>query len=134
MKTEKIIKLPKFGDYRGNLSFIEEFSQVPFKILRTYWLYDEFGEQIGVGHAYKKQEEFIVVLSGSVEIEIDTGQRINTYTLNQPNFGLYIPPNLWRRKRSILKNSLVLIVSSTFFDDKDYVRDYLEFKKDKSGI
>ena len=36
MKIEeaRIIDLPKFLDARGNLSFAEEFSQVPFRIER----------------------------------------------------------------------------------------------------
>ena len=34
------IDLPKIEDPRGNLSFIEEFNQIPFKIKRAYWIYD----------------------------------------------------------------------------------------------
>lgn len=42
MKTEsaQIIELPKILDKRGNLSIIEEFKNIPFKIERTYWIYD----------------------------------------------------------------------------------------------
>ena len=40
METPQIINLPKIGDKRGNLSVIEEFKQIPFKIERTYWIYD----------------------------------------------------------------------------------------------
>ena len=36
----KLIELPKFLDARGNLSFAENFKQIPFEIKRTYWLYD----------------------------------------------------------------------------------------------
>ena len=32
--------LPKILDKRGNLSVIEEFKNIPFKIARTYWIYD----------------------------------------------------------------------------------------------
>lgn len=36
----RLIDLPKFLDKRGNLSFAEEFKHIPFKIERTYWIYD----------------------------------------------------------------------------------------------
>ena len=39
MEQATIIQLPKFEDPRGNLSFIEEWKHIPFKIERTYWIY-----------------------------------------------------------------------------------------------
>lgn len=49
----KIINLPKFEDPRGNLSFVEEESHIPFKIERVYWIYDVPGGQLRGGHAFK---------------------------------------------------------------------------------
>ena len=40
LKGPEVIQLPKFLDARGNLSFAENFKQIPFEIKRTYWLYD----------------------------------------------------------------------------------------------
>ena len=40
MIEPKIIELPKFTDPRGNLSFLENENQIPFKIARSYWIYD----------------------------------------------------------------------------------------------
>lgn len=67
----KIIDLPKILDKRGNLSIIEELRHIPFKIARTYWIYDVPGGERRGGHAYKKNEEFIVALSGSFDVVID---------------------------------------------------------------
>jgi hypothetical protein len=53
MKNGQIIELPKILDERGNLSFVEELKHIPFKIKRTYWIYDvPGGAELG-GHAYK---------------------------------------------------------------------------------
>lgn len=41
----KLINLPKILDERGNLSFIEEDTHLPFKINRVYWIYDVPGEK-----------------------------------------------------------------------------------------
>ena len=58
MKTEsaQIIELPKILDKRGNLSIIEEFKNIPFKIERTYWIYDVPGGESRGGHAYRENE------------------------------------------------------------------------------
>ena len=74
MENVKLIELPKIEDPRGNLSFIEQESHIPFKIERIYWIYDVPGGQIRGGHAFKEQDEFIVALSGSFDVIIDDGK------------------------------------------------------------
>ncbi len=55
----QLIDLPKIDDLRGNLSFIEEENHIPFKIKRTYWIYDVPGGEKRGGHAYKTLNEFM---------------------------------------------------------------------------
>ena len=38
IEKARIRELPKILDRRGNLSIIEEFKNIPFKIERTYWI------------------------------------------------------------------------------------------------
>lgn len=75
METPQIINLPKIGDKRGNLSVIEEFKQIPFKIERTYWIYDVPGGEKRGGHAYYENTEFIVAMSGSFDVILDDGNK-----------------------------------------------------------
>ncbi|MBU3928636.1 MAG: FdtA/QdtA family cupin domain-containing protein [Bacteroidetes bacterium] len=123
----KIINLPKISDPRGNLSFIEEENHIPFKIERTYWIYDVPGGQVRGGHAFKEQQEIIVALSGSFDVIVDDGKLKQTFSLNRSYYGLYIPAGLWRQMENFSTNSLALIISSTNFEDTDYIRDYNEF-------
>ena len=125
----KIIELPKILDPRGNLSFIEEYSDVPFKIERTYWIYDVPGGQIRGAHAFIEQLELIVALSGSFDVVINDGQQEKRFHLNRSYFGLYIPNGLWRHMDNFSTNSVVLVISSTLFDEADYIRDYDEFTR-----
>ena len=127
LKAE-IIQLPKFEDPRGNLSFIEEFKHIPFKIERTYWIYDVPGGEIRGGHAFKVQQELIVALSGSFDVVVDDGQNKQTFLLNRSYYGLYVPAGLWRQMQNFSTNSLALVLSSTKFDESDYIRDYNQFK------
>lgn len=125
----KIINLPKFLDARGNLSFVEELNHIPFKLQRTYWLYDVPGGESRGGHAYRLNEEFIIALSGSFDVKLDDGKEKKTFTLNRSYYGLYVPKGLWREMDNFSTNSLALIFASTRFDPGDYIYDYFEFKK-----
>ncbi len=122
-----IIDLPKFEDPRGNLSIIEEEKNIPFKIERTYWIYDVPGGQVRGGHAFKMQQELIVALSGSFDVIIDDGYTKQTFSLNRSYYGLYVPARLWRQMQNFSTNSLALVLSSTKFSEIDYIRDYHEF-------
>lgn len=127
MDKPRIIDLPKFLDARGNLSFVEQENHVPFKIRRTYWLYDVPGGECRGGHAYKENQEFIVALSGSFDVVLDDGSTKNIYTLNRSYYGLYVPKGLWREMENFSTNALAMILSSTDYDANDYIRDYDEF-------
>lgn len=131
MNEPKIIQLPKILDRRGNLSVIEENNHIPFKIERTFWIYDVPGDSQRGGHAYKETEEFIVALSGSFDVVLDNGVERKTYHLNRSYYGLYVPKMVWREMNNFSTNSLALVLSSTKYDAEDYIRDYEEFKDQK---
>ena len=124
----KIIDLPKFIDARGNLSFIEENKHIPFKIERTYWIYDVPGGEARGGHAYKENQEFIVALSGSFDVVLDDGYTRNVFSLNRSHYGLYVPKGIWRQMEKFSTNSLALVLASTKYDISDYIYDYAVFK------
>lgn len=93
----RIIDLPKILDRRGNLSIIEEENHIPFKIKRTYWIYDVPGGEKRGGHAYRENQEFIVALSGSFDVLLDDGKEQNIFHLNRSYYGLYVPKGFWRK-------------------------------------
>lgn len=123
----QIIQLPKFLDSRGNLSFAEQFAQVPFEIKRTYWIYDVPGGENRGGHAYRKNEEFIIALSGAFEVFVDDGKEIKKFELNRSYYGLYVPCGIWREMRSFSTNAFALEFGSMGYSEDDYIRDYDTF-------
>ena len=133
MKKPVIINLPRFFDARGNLSFIEEQRHIPFKIRRTYWIYDVPGGESRGGHAFIDNCEFIVALSGSFDVVIDDGYEKKVFTLNRSFYGLYVPNMLWREIENFSTNSLALVLSSIPFSLDDYIYDYDRFKSIVTG-
>jgi len=123
----RIIELPKFLDARGNLSFAENWQHIPFEIKRTYWIYDVPGGEDRGGHAFKKNEEVVIALSGAFDIIVDDGVQKKTFSLNRSYYGLYIPAGLWRTMENFSTNSFALEFGSEHYNAEDYVRDYDAF-------
>lgn len=123
----RLIELPKHEDFRGNLSFIESSKHIPFDIVRTYWIYDVPGGEVRGGHAYRTNEEFVVALSGSFDVVLDCGEGEHIFSLNRSYYGLYIPRMTWREMKNFSTNSLALVLSSTQFDEQDYIREHEVF-------
>jgi dTDP-4-dehydrorhamnose 3,5-epimerase-like enzyme len=129
----QIIHLPKILDDRGNLSFIEEENHIPFKIARAYWIYDVPGGEVRGGHAYFENCELIVALSGSFDVVLHDGEEETKYSLNRSYYGLYVPKMIWRSIENFSTNSLALILSSTSYEEGDYIRDFEQFKHMNDG-
>jgi len=123
----KIINLPKISDPRGNLTFIENNRQIPFKIKRVYYLYDVPGGETRAGHAHKTLKQFLIAASGSFDVIVDDGREKKTFHLNRSYYGLYIPPHLWREIINFSSGSVCLSLVSDFYEESDYIRDYKSF-------
>ncbi|WP_025145046.1 sugar 3,4-ketoisomerase [Pedobacter jeongneungensis] len=129
MGLEKVkeINLPKILDERGNLSFLEETKHIPFKIERTYWIYDVPGGEVRGGHSYYENEEIIIALSGSFDIVLNDGMIQKVFSLNRSYYGLYVPNGIWRHMENFSTNALGFIVASTKFSANDYERDFEKY-------
>jgi dTDP-4-dehydrorhamnose 3,5-epimerase-like enzyme len=124
----KTIQLPIIPDERGNLSFIEEGNHIPFRIKRTYWLYDVPGGERRAGYALKATDDFVVAMSGSFDVLLKDGTGERTVHLNRSYEGLYIPRGVWREFRNFSTNSLAMVLSSEHYDPAQYVRGIDELK------
>ena len=120
-----IIDRTKIIDPRGNLSFLQDFDQLPFAMERCYWLYDVPGNASRDGHAYHTSQEVIIALSGSFDVVLDDG-RGNTvrHHMNRSYRAVYVPPMWWRELDNFSTNSVVMVISSTLYSPDDYIRDY----------
>ena len=128
MSTTEILSLPKIEDPRGNLTFLQAPSQVPFDIQRVFWTYDVPGGQTRGGHAYRSIEEVIIALSGIFDVVIDMDGDRKVYSLNRSYYGLYVPALTWRHLENFSTNAVALTLSSTVYSEKDYIRSRKEFE------
>jgi hypothetical protein len=127
MENCKLIDLPKIGEPRGNLTFIEGGHHVPFDIKRVYYLYDVPGGAERGGHAHKDLHQLIVAMSGSFDIVLDDGLQKRRFHLNRSYHGLYVCPMIWREMDNFSSGAVCLVLASNLYDEADYYRDYQGF-------
>ena len=127
MDDVRIIELPRIHDPRGNLTFIEGNSHVPFDIRRVYYLYDVPGGAERGGHAHKNLSQLIIAMSGSFDVVLDDGTEKRRFHLNRSYQGLYVCPMIWRELDNFSSGSVCMVLASNTYDEADYYRDYDEY-------
>lgn len=124
-----IIELPKIHHAAGNITAIDNAERViPFEIKRTYYLYDVPGGENRGAHAHKKLKQLIIAASGSFDIILDDGRTRRTFNLSRPYKGLYMPAGLWRELDNFSSGAICLVLASDLYSEKDYIREYQQFK------
>jgi hypothetical protein len=123
----RLVDLPKIQDPRGNLTFIEGGSHVPFDINRVFYLYDVPGGADRGGHALKSCAQFLVAMSGSFDVILDDGSQKKRVHLSRSYYGLYIPPLIWREMDNFSSGSVCMVLASNRYAEDDYYRDYNEY-------
>lgn len=128
-----VITLPVVSNPKGNLTFIESATHIPFAIERVYYLYDVPGGEERGGHAHRTLQQCIIAVSGSFEVILDDGRTRRSFLLNRSYYGLYVPSMLWRELKNFTSGSVCLVLASAHFDEADYYREYADFMLAATG-
>lgn len=114
-------------DHRGDLMVREVGSSLPFTPQRVFVSLNVPGRHIRGDHAHKQLEQFLVALSGSVEVVLDDGSGRQHVTLNSPELGVYVPPMTWCTLYGYTPGAVLMALASDAYDPDDYIRDYEQF-------
>jgi hypothetical protein len=113
----------------GFISVVEFPSNLPFEVKRVYWTYYTPNNVQRGGHAHYDLEQLIFAVSGKITfITEDRLGNKETFILEEPNKGLFIPKMVWRDIQ-FSHNSVLLCLASLEYNEADYMRDYEVFKQ-----
>lgn len=125
----KLIDLPLRSDHRGSLVFAQEGDQIPFPVKRVFYIYGIPQGSSRAGHAHREQHQYLMMLSGTCRVRLDEGLDHAAVSLDSPQVALYAPPMTWLDIDGFSAGSICLVLTSDLYDERDYVRDYAEFKR-----
>jgi dTDP-4-dehydrorhamnose 3,5-epimerase-like enzyme len=120
-------RLPHVPDMRGNLSFGEIGSQVPFEVKRYFLVYSVASKEIRGEHAHRSLHQFLICVHGRCHVVADDGTNRQEFVLDSPTIGLYLPPMVWGIQYKYTEDAVMLVLASDKYDPASYVRDYAEF-------
>jgi hypothetical protein len=123
----RMYAIPSFSDMRGSLSVIEWEKQMPFLVKRVFYAYDTPTSEVRGEHAHKECHQFLIAISGSVNVITDDGTIRHEFVLDSPSKGLYLPPGIWGVQYKHQANTILLVLASHEYDKNDYIRDYSDF-------
>jgi len=125
----RFLQFPKITDPRGNLTFIEGNTQIPFEIKRVFYIYDVPTDISRGAHANYELKEVLICLSGSFDVCLDDGFNKKIVHLNRPWQGLFIPQLIWKSMKKFDPGTVYLVLASNSYDPSSYIRDYDSFLK-----
>jgi len=132
MNQPHIIEFSKLGSPDiGYISVAEAQKNVPFEIKRVFWSYHTPDNVVRGRHAHHETEMVLIAALGRIVVntEMPNGD-LNVFSLESPNQGLYLPKYCWHTMQ-YSHIAVQLVVASTLYNEKEYIRSYDEFKKIK---
>lgn len=105
--------------------------ELPFTPKRVYWIHT--GGQARGGHAHFKTEQVFTCVRGYYTLVVDNGIKIKEHWLSQLNpEGVFISTE-WHTMKHCSDDCIILVMASRHCDEKDYIRDYKQWKEWRDG-
>lgn len=125
----RIISLDRKCHPYGALTVAQNNGKLPFLIRRVFYIHDIPAGSVRGGHSHHHEQQLIIAACGCFDVTVTDGTTERTFTLRRPDEALYIPAGIWRILHDFSSGSVCLTLSSTKFDENDYVRCYADFLK-----
>ena len=84
-------------------------------------------------HANRKSEFVLINVAGQSKVRLTDGAEECIVELNRPMTGVYIPQMVWKDMYDFSEDAILLVLASTHYDEKEYIRDYEEYLKEVKG-
>ena len=130
----RIINFADLGDERGKLVVIEGGLAIPFDIQRVFYIYGSDETVVRGQHANRESEFVLINVSGTSKVRITDGKEEFNVELNKPMMGVYIPKMVWKDMYDFSPDSVLLVLASTLYDGKEYIRNFAEYLKEIKGL
>jgi dTDP-4-dehydrorhamnose 3,5-epimerase-like enzyme len=108
-------------------------AQVPFRIERMFTLAAPAGAKRG-RHAHRQCSQFMICVSGAIDVVCDDSSRKSTFMLDRRNLALFVPPGFWNTVKFRQNESVLIVLCDRVYEAHDYIRDYAEFLSFRESV
>ena len=129
----RIINFNDLGDERGKLVVIEGNKDIPFEIKRAFYIYGSDSEVVRGQHANENSEFVLINVAGTSKVLITDGKNREIVKLDKPMMGVYLPKMIWKEMYEFSEDSVLLVLASTHYDGKEYIRNYDDYVRIMEG-
>jgi dTDP-4-dehydrorhamnose 3,5-epimerase-like enzyme len=129
----RLVELPRHARADGEVVVAEAATQVPFRIERMFALIAPVGAKRG-HHAHRLCSQFMICVSGAVDVICEDGKNKNSFALNRRNQALLVPPGLWNTVEFRQNDSVLIVLCDRIYEAHDYIRDYAEFLSFRESV
>ena len=126
------LKFADLGDERGKLVVAEGGIDIPFEIKRVFYIYGSDDTVVRGQHANRESEFVLINVAGSSKVMITDGENKEIVELTRPMDGVYIPKMIWKEMYDFSEDSVLLVLASTHYDGREYIRDYNQYAEEMS--
>jgi dTDP-4-dehydrorhamnose 3,5-epimerase-like enzyme len=129
----RLIELPRHARADDEVIVAEAAAQVPFRIERMFALAARAGAQRG-RDAHRLCSQFMICVSGAVEVVCEDGRNKNTFALERRDQALLVPPGLWDTVEFRQDESVLIVLCDRVYEAHDYIRDFAEFLSFRESV
>ncbi len=116
----------------GYITVFQRPDKTPFVVRRVFWTYFTPNHVERGNHAHHKLSEVLVAVHGTVDVRTENVRREHAhFKLNNPDKALYLPPRHWFTLK-FSHDAVLLMFADMKYDEREYIRDYEQFKKLKA--
>ena len=122
--------LRRVPDLRGELVAAEVESDVPFVPRRVFLVHSVPSRRVRGEHAHRECAQFLVAVSGSVRVVVETRDSRREVLLDAPHKGLLIEPMTWGVQYNYSPDAVLMVLASHPYDENDYIRSYDQWRQE----
>ena len=129
MQKIRKIKIQSFKSVTGKLVPISFNKTFPFTTKRIFFLHGSKNKIRG-DHAHKKCSQLFMTVSGEVILNIKTPHSKKSILIKKNSkHAILVPPKYWCSVKFIKKNSILMVMTDRFYEYKDYIETFADYKK-----
>jgi dTDP-4-dehydrorhamnose 3,5-epimerase-like enzyme len=124
-----LIVFDKIGDPSMGYISVGQNDKLPFEVKRIFWTYHTPESIVRGRHAHHETQQILLAVTGRIVVNTEAADgTIQTFILDTPDKGVYIPPNVWHTMQ-YSHTAIQVVMASTFYREQDYIRDHQKFKE-----